>query len=210
MLGHAEYLLEEGYHVLALAFRGSEDGVHPTFGDRERLDAVAAIEYLVARPEVDAERIGLHGRSLGSSVALRLLDHRDVRAVVAEGPFDSFERVLADWYDNHLPFTPPGLPALTLRLIDWRSGGESSDVRVDASPSAPRPPILVIEDEADSVVPPGAIPRILKRLGPEVQHWVAPGAPHGEGLRAAPGAYRERVLTFWRGAFAEQRTGASE
>ncbi len=72
-------------------------------------DAQRALDYLVQRPDVDAERVGCIGFSLGGllTMFLTLLDPR-IRAAVIAGYFDSFLRRVAlgagaDCLCNYIP-----------------------------------------------------------------------------------------------------------
>ena len=78
-----------GVSVALLEYRGygrstggpSEDGIIA--------DGLTLIERLRARPEVDPERIILHGRSLGGGVACGLAESFEPRAIILESTFTS-------------------------------------------------------------------------------------------------------------------------
>ncbi|MFE0149009.1 alpha/beta hydrolase [Nonomuraea sp. NPDC059007] len=87
----APYFVSAGFAVLAIDYRtvGSSEGEprgldHP---DRQVDDFRSAVSYLQTRPEVEPERIGLWGVSVGGSVAVQaaVLDRR-VKAVVVQSP----------------------------------------------------------------------------------------------------------------------------
>lgn len=66
-------LQDAGYHVLLFDLRNhGESGrkIPITYGLRESEDVQAALAYLRGRPEVDDERIGLLGCSMGANAAL--------------------------------------------------------------------------------------------------------------------------------------------
>jgi len=88
---HAEYLVRAGFAVLAIDYRtiGSSEG-HPrgqVFPERYVDDVRNAISYLQTRDEIDPDRIGLWGHSLGATVAIQAaaLDRR-VKCVAAQNP----------------------------------------------------------------------------------------------------------------------------
>ena len=87
----AEYLVRAGFAVLAVDYRtiGSSEGEPrgQVFPERYVEDVRNAISYLASRSEVDADRIGLWGHSLGATVAIQAaaLDRR-VKAVVGQNP----------------------------------------------------------------------------------------------------------------------------
>jgi pimeloyl-ACP methyl ester carboxylesterase len=81
-------LARHGYGVLALDLRGhgESDGRSTSAPWKLDDDIDAAVEWLAARTDVDATRIGLLGVSLGGEVSLHVAARRrDVRAIVAEG-----------------------------------------------------------------------------------------------------------------------------
>ena len=81
-----EVLIARG--IATLAFDGPGQGETlsklPLILDFERAVS-AVIDYLQDRPEVDADRIGVLGRSSGGHLALRAASDPRVRAVVAWG-----------------------------------------------------------------------------------------------------------------------------
>ncbi|MFC5823508.1 alpha/beta hydrolase [Nonomuraea insulae] len=74
--GAAWYLARAGYACLAMDFRTSGASAGTPRGqlypDNFVQDVRCALFYLSSRPEVDPERIGLHGVSLGGGVALQV------------------------------------------------------------------------------------------------------------------------------------------
>jgi dipeptidyl aminopeptidase/acylaminoacyl peptidase len=71
------YLLQEGYTVLNLDYRGSRGygrdfrtGIYRHMGETEIKSGLAAVEYLVTREKVDRRRIGLYGGSYGGFYTL--------------------------------------------------------------------------------------------------------------------------------------------
>lgn len=87
-LAHA--LHYEGFHVLLFDLRNhGESAAQPpvTFGQQEAKDLLGAIEYLQDRPEVDRNRIGVIGFSMGANAVLYALPQTDqICAAVAVQP----------------------------------------------------------------------------------------------------------------------------
>ncbi|MGF6882837.1 alpha-beta hydrolase superfamily lysophospholipase [Nocardia sp. GAS34] len=88
---HAEYLVQAGFAVLGIDYRtiGSSEGQPrgQVFPERQAEDVRNAVCYLRTRAEVDPDRIGLWGHSLGATVAIQAaaLD-RHVKCVVGQNP----------------------------------------------------------------------------------------------------------------------------
>jgi len=86
----AESLHSEGYHVLMFDLRNfgksARCGVY-TGGWLESRDLLGALDYLAARPDVDPDRIGVMGFSVGGNILLFALPHtHKVRAGIAIQP----------------------------------------------------------------------------------------------------------------------------
>lgn len=87
----APYFVRAGFAVLAIDYRtvgGSEGEPRgQDYPERQAEDFRSAISYLQQRPEIDAERIGLWGVSIGGSVAVQaaVLDRR-AKCVVVQSP----------------------------------------------------------------------------------------------------------------------------
>ncbi|KAF6023075.1 hypothetical protein EB796_018613 [Bugula neritina] len=96
-VGNANRLLNEcGTNVLLLEYRGyglsggviSETGLYN--------DGISAVKYLKSRPDVDPNRIILHGRSLGGAVAINVAVQdtcSDVQAIIIENTFTTLSDI---------------------------------------------------------------------------------------------------------------------
>ncbi len=115
-------------------------------------DALLAYDRVLARADLDTARIALHGRSLGSGVAVALAAQRPVRALVLTAPFESLAAVA----QSHYPWAPVGL---FLRH------------RFDSIALAPglKVPVLVVTASGDTVVPPAHADRLAASWGGPVQ-----------------------------------------
>jgi hypothetical protein len=97
----SDYLTRAGYAVLRLDDRGTgkSTGDYRTSGLAEfTSDALAAIDWLKARPEVNARRIGILGHSEGGEVGpLAAVRSQDVAFVIMlAGPAEPFDELLAE------------------------------------------------------------------------------------------------------------------
>lgn len=91
MRDYASLLNQQGFHVLtvdSLTPRGEREICTQRVGQRKitqanrRLDALASLQWLAGRPEVDVQRIGVMGWSNGGSTVLSATNarHKDVAA----------------------------------------------------------------------------------------------------------------------------------
>lgn len=97
----SDYLTRAGYAVLRLDDRGTgkSTGEYRTSGLAEfTSDALAAVAWLKARPDVDAKRIGILGHSEGGQVGpLAAKGSNDVAFVIMlAGPAEPFDELLAE------------------------------------------------------------------------------------------------------------------
>jgi uncharacterized protein len=216
MLHHAAFLHEGGYPVLLLDLRccGESGGAAVTFGGREREDVAAAIEHLQARPELDGERIGVLGLSLGGALALlAAADSAAVRAVVAEASFASIRSaVRRNWrVATRLPHFP--FAHLTIWLVERRWGIRAKRVapareiggREDCA-------VLLIHAENDEVVSVQDAHALFSAARGPKELWLLPNAGHAMAFLTLREAYADRVRAFFdrwlRGEEAAAEAGA--
>ena len=107
----SDYLLPRGMNVLLFDYRcyGRSDEQGPVRREGLMLDALASLEYLLTREDVDADRIGALGMSLGSAFALELASRREeVRSVATIGAFSTWKGAASDAIPLLGPFLFPG------------------------------------------------------------------------------------------------------
>ncbi len=84
--------------VLLVNYRGyGGSGGRP--GERPLVsDGLELFDWAAKRPDVDATRIALHGRSLGTGVAVQVAAARQAKCVILTSPFDSARDVARSMY----------------------------------------------------------------------------------------------------------------
>lgn len=145
-------LREAGYQSVALDLRahGKSEGVHTTFGVKEKRDVSVVVDYLLDRfPQ--SSKIGIWGRSLGGSIALQSLGNdRRLSYGIVESSFSEFRTITHDYTQRYLGFN---LRPVTNYLID-RSGTIAGFTPEDASPYTYsrmiEQPILVVHGDSDN------------------------------------------------------------
>ena len=65
-------------------------------------DALEIYDWMARRGDIDATRIAVHGRSLGTGVAVHVAASRPVKAVVLTSPYDSILEIAR----SHYPWVP--------------------------------------------------------------------------------------------------------
>jgi dienelactone hydrolase len=201
MQASAQLLNGEGWHVLvvdSLTPRGERELCTQRTGSRaitmtqRRLDALASLQWLAARPEVDAQRLGLLGWSNGGSTVLAATNQKHpavataaVKPSFAVAFYPGCEAELRRGYEAVAP-----LLMLVGEADDWTPAQPCHRL-------AERTPQAEIEGYAgayhgfDSDAP--------LRLRTEVPNGVNPGqGVHVGGNAQAWAASRERLLKFLR------------
>jgi uncharacterized protein len=190
-------LHRRGHSVLLLDLRahGGSEGRHTTLGGREREDVRAAI--VVLRERGLARRgLVLLGVSMGAVAVLRAAaEEADVRAVVAEAPYDDYRGTVAHHARLYYGVPPwfPLVPA-AIAVAELRAGFDADDVSAVEAARHVRGALLLIVDGSDARMPEAVVRRVYDAHPGPKRIWTAPGAPHS-GAASAPG-YWETVLGF--------------
>ena len=132
----AQGLAARGFDVLLVDYRGYGGNPGNPSETGLLLDAVAAVDYLESRPDINADRLVYFGESLGAAVAIAVAHNRPPSALILRSPFTS----LPDVAKTHYPYLPTGL------LLRDRFPSIDTISRVDV-------PVLVIAGTEDSIVP---------------------------------------------------------
>lgn len=198
MLPYADFLSQAGFHVFFFDARGVGNSarVEVTFGEREKLDVLGAIDYLSKRPEVDQERIGIMGVELGGSVAvMAAAEDPRIASIVVEAPYASLNLALQDALARVVS-VPSFLRPLTTHLVKRRIAEDIHDTApIEAVTKLSGRPLLIIEDSEDRT---DQTRRMFNAAEQPKTLWVAHGAGLGQGLQEFPNEYVTRVVEFLR------------
>jgi hypothetical protein len=200
---HARMLVRHGYGVLLLDRRGegASGGDYNARGWGGEPDLKAALGFLQHRGDVDPQRIGGLGLSVGGELLLQTAaQDRRLHAVVSEG---GGRQSLAD--QLHLPDAPKVIRWLSPMTVETAAGVVLADHApptglVHVMPGiAPRPVLLIRGGRGN---PDEELNPVYQRAGGRtVQLWEIPQAGHTGGLSAVPRAYETRVVGFFDRAF---------
>lgn len=187
-----------GYNLLNYESRNCV-GQTNTLGYAEVDQVGDALNFLAARPDVDMNRIGIHGFSAaGATSIMAAARYTHLRAVVAMGGYHDFGATLdaetrGTWYG---PLYAAGARA-GYRAATGLDMAVLSPVSV-IDQIAPRPILLIYGTNEPSL--PGAY---LKQeiAGSNAELWVVEGAGHGTYWDMGPAAFEQRVIPFLDSAF---------
>jgi len=182
-----------GFLVYDSRANGESDGDVTSWGDRERRDVVAALDFVGARPEIDLRRIALLGFSIGgSSAALVAASDTRVRAAILAPVWTSLSEEL--WNKGgRFPFLTyaPMMFGLARAGVDVRAV-RPIDRIADMSPR----PVFFITGTSDWDTPVPVTQRMFDAAREPKSLWIVPGADHGKYLKTAPAEYEFRVTAF--------------
>jgi len=199
LLAEARVLRDAGYGVLLFDLRahGESQGETSTWGDKERLDVRAALDFARARPDVDPERVALVGFSIGSAAVAEVAakDAR-VRAVVLLSPFNTL------WLAAAYDFRRFGVVSQSGALVPfWRRGIALDEVRtIDAVEHIRPRPLLIVMGTEESGQP--LADELFAKVRGYAQTWRIPGAGHGNFAATEPREYPRRLRAFLDAALA--------
>ena len=163
--------------VLFVNYRGyGQSGGKPTESGLVS-DAIELYDWARAHDGIDPQRIALHGRSLGSGVAVQLAASRPVRCVILTTPFSSALDVAREVY--------PWLPVAVLMRHPFESARRAPSIHV---------PALFLTGGADTLIPKRHAERLASVWGGSVEHISFDGFGHND-IDLAP-RYVQAIHTF--------------
>lgn len=194
LLQETHWLSDAGFGVLSLDGPGQGRSAGRThWGVPERQAIIGAVSWLSAREDVDPQRIGGFGLSMGAYVMTQaaVLDKRLTSVVLASTPSDVVEQ-------NWLAAANWGLLTQVPCYLALRLYGQSLDMMPKdvIGGIAPRP-VLLLAGELDTLVPPFMSRQLFAAAGGQAQLWTVPGAHHSDYGQVAPDEYRSRLIDFF-------------
>jgi pimeloyl-ACP methyl ester carboxylesterase len=124
-------------------------------------DALAVYDKIVQSPDVDAARIVVMGRSLGTGVATYVASRRPIAGAILISPYDSMVAVAHGVY----PFLPVGL------LLRHRFESDRRAPSIHA-------PLLALVAAQDTLIPPERSKRLVEKWGGTSRLELLDGVDH--------------------------------
>jgi dipeptidyl aminopeptidase/acylaminoacyl peptidase len=195
MLAETRILSNAGFGVLAFDWPGvgaSQGTIGWSHSERSALHA--AVSWLAERADVDANKIGGLGFSMGGYIMAQVAaeDTRLRAVVLAAAPPNYAE--LIHWHNRKWgPLSK--LPG------DWALAHFAWS-RTDAQPIelvqkiAPRP-VLILGGDADATVPEFMTRELYLAARAPKSLWIVPHANHGNYANADPKEYEQRLASFF-------------
>jgi uncharacterized protein len=199
-------LARHGYGVLLFDRRGEgkSEGEPNSWGWGGEADIKAAIAYLQRRPDVDRERIGGIGLSVGGEMMIEAAAETDeLAAVVSEGAgarsttedMDQDDPALGKWT---LGFAMSAAKTVAVAV----SSNQAPPANLKDLAAKVEQPMLLIA-APDKGVGEKLNRGYAKAAGDSATLWEIPEAGHVGGLKARPEEYERRVVGFFDEALAK-------
>jgi hypothetical protein len=195
-----EHLPPAGFNVFLFDYRGYGQSEGSAWKRGPLIaDADAALDVVLARPEVDPRRIGVYGQSLGGAIALNVMAARpEIHCAVIESGFTSWREIAANVVGGDPPnFLARGLAGLLI---------SDSDRPIDAIVTINRP-VLLLHGDADGIIP-VSHSRRLRTAGAENVELIELSGGEHNSLRWSHPEIDRIEIEFLRRSFAEPVPGA--
>lgn len=211
MLPVASALHAAGFSVFTYDQRSSGRSTgEATFGAREQEDLVAVVDYLSSLPEVDADRLGAFGFSMGGATLILTAAHEPrIKAVVADSAWSDVRSWLRPSARDAFVHPRNRFNALSLKLAELRTGIDLDELRpADViSRISPRR-VLLLHGAADEVVRPSDGERNFEAALEPKELVLVADAAHGDTIAPGGASTSERVAEFFDAAFEASKPAA--
>jgi uncharacterized protein len=201
---HAKMLARHGYGVLLFDRRGDGASEGDPYRWAANEDVKAAIAYLQSRRDVDPDRIGGLGLSLGGELMLETAGQTDaLKAVVSEG---AGIRTIREHLHLHGPAMWARVPFYTVwtgATAVFSNHAPPADLKEIAARIAPRPLFLIYATHG--LGGEELNPQLYAAAGEPKTLWEISDAGHTGGLEAHPQQYEQRVVAFFDDALLHDR-----
>ena len=195
------WLPTRGFNVFLLDYRGygASGGAASLSGVQDDMDA--ALRTVLARNDVNPDRVVVFGQSLGGAIAIHNVAHspyrRHIRALVVESVFASYRQITREKLADFWLTWPLQWP------LSWTVSDEYSPSAAVAGVSPI--PLLIIHGDRDPIVPPLHGQRLYDLAREPKQLWVIPGGGHIQAFQSK--IYRDRFVAYLTEVLSESPAG---
>jgi uncharacterized protein len=195
---HARMLVSHGYGVLLFDRRGegASEGDPNVFGWVGDRDLHAATDYLRSRPDVDPDRIGGLGLSVGGEMLIHAAAHSDAfKAIVSEG---GSGQSIRDQLENTSTLDAiMGYSAVTAATALFTSTLPPPSLKSEVARIAPTATFLVYGQNGQGGTEEKPNKGFYAAAGEPKQIWEVPDGQHIAGITTEPAEYEGRVIGFF-------------
>jgi fermentation-respiration switch protein FrsA (DUF1100 family) len=184
---------KKGFGVMSWDARahGESGGEVSTIGYLEVLDVKAALEYVLAQPDV--KHVGAWGGSMGAATIIRAAaEFPQIQAVFADSSYTSLD----DEINYLVPY--PLINPLTKFIATAETGLSLDQVAPldDIGKISPRP-VYIVQGLADTVAPPDTGEKLYNAAHEPRFLWEKENVPHMQMYEDNPRRYQKRMVAFF-------------
>lgn len=200
LLSQARIMTDEGYGALLIDLRNSgESGGNTTyFSEKEWHDVEGAVKYLKTRPEVNMDKLGIMGRSMGGGVVIRAEAELGVfDFVIAQSTFTDVKSLVNDVVplSTGLP-SFPFAPLITF-FAEQQTGVEVNSISsIEQLKRFDHTPIMIIHGTKDEWIPYSQGQQLFEAAQEPKVFYAVEGAPHYPLLPSDPDGLPKALLEF--------------
>jgi uncharacterized protein len=194
----ARMLVSHGYGVLLFDRRGegASEGDPNIFGWAGDRDLHAATDYLQSRPDVDPDRIGGIGFSVGGEMLIHAAAHSEaLKAVVSEGA--SGQSIRDDIANVGLVEGVLAGSGITAATAIFTSSAPPPSLKSDVAKISPRSVFLIYGENGQGGTEKKPNRGFYAAAGEPKQIWEVPNGQHIAGITTEPAEYERRVIRFF-------------
>jgi uncharacterized protein len=195
---HTRMLVKHGYGVLLFDRRGegASEGDPNIFGWSGDRDLHAAAKYLQSRPDVDPDRIGGIGFSVGGEMLIHAAAHSDAfKAIVSEGA--SGQSIRDDVANAGLFEGILAGSGITAATAIFTSTLPPPSLKSDVPKIAPTASFFIYGEHGQGGTEKKPNDAFYAAAGEPKQIWEVPNGQHIAGITTEPAEYERRVIRFF-------------
>ena len=195
------WLPARGFNVFLLDYRGYGASAGDASLSGVQDDMNAALRTLLARNDVNPDRVVVFGQSLGGAIAIYNVAHspyrQHIRALAVESTFASYRQITREKLADFWLTWPLQWP------LSWTVTDEYSPSKAVAGVSPI--PLLIIHGDRDPIVPLHHGQRLYELAREPRQLWVVPGGGHIQAFQSQ--IYRDRFVAYLTVVLSESPVG---
>src|SRR5262245_57497924 len=197
MASYARLLRRGGFATFTFDMEGSglRRGRPGTLGAGGKLDFLGAAQYLRSRPDVDSERLGALGVSMGAAtVLLAAVEDPGIKALVSDSSYADLRDMIRPGLHAFVGHASVLIAPLIVRYAETMIGAKASDiVPAYAASRLGNRALLIIHGAEDGLVAPRSAQQLYEAASGPKELWLIPECGHASGPDVAEAEYERRV-----------------
>ena len=157
LLRQAHCVTQRGYGAMLIDFRnhGESEGKLTSLGNHEVRDVLAAFAYLNRRDDVNNERIGMVGHSMGAATGIQAAEHMPaLKFMVVQSSFSSLRSVFRQALKIKTSVFSSVFAPILMQFYKLYVGSSVDKVNPAASLARLGCPVMIVHGLKDQFIPP--------------------------------------------------------